>query len=183
MRHCLTFTTYIQRVLGFEIPMMLFYFAGLASLDLSVINWLFGPWWIPTFSRKVSCSCWQDKLQLIMLPFIWIKMHNDSEIKLCKGFQQIIMFSIFNSCHAGPIFIQEIQNTIMTTDASVPGRRWAISGHNGASCPVPHISLKICYSSSKFYRDIIKCRRHPKNFVCFSAKINIMLRVNGSGVH
>ena len=30
------------------------------------------------------------------------------------------------------------------------------------SCPVQHISLKLCQNSSKYYGVIIKSRRHPK---------------------
>ena len=49
----------------------------------------------------------------------------------------------------------------MSIDVTAPGRRRAISGHNGVSYPVQHISLGICWSSSKHYRDIIKSRRYP----------------------
>ena len=39
-------------------------------------------------------------------------------------------------CHAGPIYIQEIQNTIMDTDGPAPGRYQTISRHNSVLCPV-----------------------------------------------
>ena len=43
---------------------------------------------------------------------------------------------LINPCHAGPVYIRGIQNTNMATDASAPGRRRAISGHNCVLWPV-----------------------------------------------
>ena len=68
-----------------------------------------------------------------------------------------------NLCHAGPAYtgVQDIiQNIIMATDVSAPGRYQAISVYNSASCPVQHISLKICWSSAKCYRDIKVIQYH-----------------------
>ena len=65
----------------------------------------------------------------------------------------------------------------------MPGRRRAISGHNGVLYPDLRISLKICFSSSKFYSYIIKSRRLPKMTPTFQPSLGLICQVAVGAAH